>query len=245
MPGYNARICTLTWYLFTCIYYMFIFIVMLNWLWKMHKKTFKQQKIMELIRMSGMRPKIKILCTQALTYLRNYQNVSELEQNHFCFIMLMILQAALFSEFDIKVHSNLSSCSTESIREKLLLLNRQYISHFCFLMKQLSLRHKAYESILCIPLSCLSSFHSFICSNCFLEFPKLQTCDFSRSLHLSSILNSQWKINLNINLHQIRLEYTKSLQGQLSSDVTRCQISALDGWSFSTNFFTWLLRACL
>ena len=89
MPGYNARICTLTWYLFTCIYYMFIFIVMLNWLWKMHKKTFKQQKIMELIRMSGMRPKIKILCTQALTYLRNYQNVSELDYNHFCFIVLI------------------------------------------------------------------------------------------------------------------------------------------------------------
>ena len=175
---------------------------------------------MELIQMSGKRPKIKILCTQALTYLRNYQNVSELKQNHFCFIMLMILQAALFSEFDIKVHSNLSSCSTESIREK-------------------------YESILCIPLSCPSSFHSFISSNCFLEFPKLQTRDFSRSLHLSSISNSQQKINLNINLHQIRLEYTKSLQGQLSSDVTRCQISALDGWSFSTNFFTWLLRACL
>ena len=32
---------------------MFIFIVMLNWLWKMHKKTFKQQKIMELIQLSG------------------------------------------------------------------------------------------------------------------------------------------------------------------------------------------------
>ena len=155
MQGYNARICILTWYLFTCIYYMFIFIVMLNWLWKMHKKTFKQQKIMELIQLSGKTQNKHFMLTDSdiPKELLKCEWIRIQPFLFYCVNQLMILQAALFSEFDIKVHSNLSSCSTESIREK-------------------------YESILCIR----SSFHSFISSNCFLEFPKLQEQYFCHCL---------------------------------------------------------------
>jgi hypothetical protein len=56
MPGYNARICTLTWYLLTCIYYMymFIFIVMhLTGCGKCTRRHLKQQEIIELIQLSG------------------------------------------------------------------------------------------------------------------------------------------------------------------------------------------------
>ena len=105
MPGYNARICILTWYLFTCIYYMFIFIVMFNWLWKMHKKTFKQQKIMELIRLSGKTqnkhfmltdiPKVSIKCKWNM-YNQTMFFVSSNKE-------LMILKRVLIYEFDSKV----------------------------------------------------------------------------------------------------------------------------------------------
>ena len=150
MQGYNARICILTWYLFTCIYYMFIFIVMLNWLWKMHKKTFKQQKIMELIQLSGK--------TQNKHFMLTDSDIpKELLKCEW-----IRIEPFLFYYVDDITSSFVFGIWHQSAFQSKQLFNREYK------------REVWIHSILCIPLSCPSSFHSFISSNCFSEFPKLQ-----------------------------------------------------------------------